>query len=394
LCARLADATVATVGAKNSDTEVAVARQPSGTGSAEESSDAPAEGLDSGAEVVDEGNVIDDEIDDELDGDEAADDEGDESAGRADTTDALWTEVRMQPVEIALPAGVGYTLRAYRLSTDVRPPDLTDREDDYPTRSSASPFDDDLDDRDALSGIDEDELTAQALAAGRERPDGDGVDGDARDRHRTDDEDGDEESEESEDAEESDDLDDEADSEDAESEDAEDAEDAAVDEEPEEVPVFLSKSGRLLLFRSPEGLVEFVRSGTDNELTQLDTWEELAERLEADDVIPLDEDRYELDLVVENLRGGHDVWDAPLIIQAGEVARDVGYALRIQPVMDALSTGSPLDDMDEGLRTLEEGGFGSFFARRKLRKIDAQTTAALGWRTIIGKISAVVDWRN
>jgi hypothetical protein len=382
LCARLAGATVASVGAQSSDTEVAVARQPSGTGSAEESSDALADGLDSGAEVVDEGNVVDDEIDDELDGDEAAEDESDDdAAGRTDATDALWAEVRMQPVEIALPAGVGYTLRAYRLSTDVRPPDLADREDDFPTRTSTSPFDDELDDREALSDIDEDELTAQALAAGREQSDDDEADdGDARGRHRADDEDG---------SDEPDGSDDEVDT-----EDAEESEDAAVEEEPEEVPVFLSKGGRLLLFRSPDGLVEFVRSGTDNELTQLDTWDELVERLDADDVIPLDEDRYELDLVVENLRGGHDVWDAPLIIQAGEVARDIGYALRIQPVMDALSPGSPLDDMDEGLRTVEEGGFGSFFARRKLRKIDAQTTAALGWRTIIGKISAVVDWRN
>jgi hypothetical protein len=383
LCARLAGATVATVGAQNSDTEVAVARQPSGTGSAEESSDAPAEGLDSGAEVVDEGNVVDDEIDDELDGDEAADDdESDEAAGRSEATDALWADVRIQPVEIALPAGIGYTLRAYRLSTEVRPPDVGDREDDFPTRSTASPFDDELDEREALSDIDEDELTAQALAAGREQSDSDDVDGDARGRHRADDEDG------------SDELDDEAGTEDADAEESEESEDSVADEEPEEVPVFLSERGRLLLFRSPDGLVEFVRSGTDNELTQLDTWDDLVERLEADDVIPLDEDRYELDLVVENLRGGHDVWDAPLIIQAGELARDVGYALRIQAVMTALSSGSPLDDMDEGLRTVEEGGFGSFFARRKLRKIDAQTTAALGWRTIIGKISAVVDWRN
>ena len=46
------------------------------------------------------------------------------------------------------------------------------------------------------------------------------------------------------------------------------------------------------------------------------------------------------------------------------------------------------------LRTVEEGGIKAFMARRRLRKIGAQTTAALGWRTIIGKISAAVDWRN
>jgi hypothetical protein len=395
LCARLAGATVAAVGAQSSDTEVAVARQPSGTGSAEESSDAPAEGLDSGAEVVDEGNVVNDEIDDELDGDQADEetDEADEAAGRSDATDSLWADVRMQPVEIALPSGVGYTLRAYRPSTEVRPPDVSDREDDFPTRSTASPFDEELDEREALSDIDEDELTAQALAAGREQADG------ARDRPENDSKELDDEAEVADDEAEVD-ATEAAEAETAEAEDAgdvEEAEDEAEDEageEPEEVPLFLAERGQLLLFRSPEGLVEYIRSGADHELTQLDTWDDLADRVEADDVVPLDEDRYELDLVVENLRGGHDVWDAPLIIQAGEVARDLGYALRIQAVMTALSPGSPLDDMDEGLRVVEAGGFGSFFARRKLRKIDAQTTAALGWRTIIGKISAVVDWRN
>jgi hypothetical protein len=59
----------------------------------------------------------------------------------------------------------------------------------------------------------------------------------------------------------------------------------------------------------------------------------------------------------------------------------------------ALSPGSPLDDLDEALRTSENGGVRGFMARRRMRKIGIQQ-AALGWRTIIGKISAVVDWRN
>ena len=55
--------------------------------------------------------------------------------------------------------------------------------------------------------------------------------------------------------------------------------------------------------------------------------------------------------------------------------------------------GSPLDDLDEALRSAAAGGVGSFFGRRRLRKIGAQQ-ATLGWRTIIGKISAAVDWRG
>jgi hypothetical protein len=309
------------------------------------------------------------------------DDEGDDinapATGRSVATDALWTDVRVQPIEIALPSGVGYTLRAYRLSTEVREPEIGDREDDFPARSTTQVRTDDEDEAD-LGEIDEDELAAQALAAGEQSG-----------RHRAGDEAG------------ADDRD-EADVDEIDGErggDAEEVLDTTEGEteeaaEPEDVPVFLAEDGKLLLFRSPEGLVEYVRSGADHALTQLDTWEELRERIEPEDIVPLDEDRYELDLVVENLRGGHDVWDAALIIQAGEIARDVAFALRLQSVMTALSPTSPLDDLDEGLRTVEAGGFGSFFARRRLRKIDPQTTAALSWRTVIGKISAVVDWRN
>jgi hypothetical protein len=351
-----------------------VARQPSETGSAEDSEAALEElGLD--AEVEDE------------------DIDGDDDAARSAASDALWTDVRVQPIEVSLTSGTGFTLRAYRLSTEVREPDLGDREDDFPSLR-AVPDDVELDEEE-LPEIDEDELTAQALAAGK---DGEpAVEGRTDARHRTDD-DGDD--------------DDKADGGDADREpvvteepevaavdaeaDVDDADEAEAEEhvEPEEVPVFLSEGGKLLLFRSPEGLVEYVRGEHDHELAQLDSWAELRERIEPEDIVPLDEDRYELDLVVENLRGGHDAMDPELIIQAGEAARDIGFALRLQSVINALAPGSPLDDLDEGLRAVEAGGFGSFFARRRVRKIEAQTTAALGWRTIIGKISAVVDWRD
>jgi hypothetical protein len=96
---------------------------------------------------------------------------------------------------------------------------------------------------------------------------------------------------------------------------------------------------------------------------------------------------------VENLRGGHDTWDPNLLIEAGEVARDLAYALRMPALLDMLSPGSSLDDLDEALRKSVDGGVGGFLGRRRLKKIGAQT-ASLGWRTIIGKISAAVDWRD
>jgi len=134
-----------------------------------------------------------------------------------------------------------------------------------------------------------------------------------------------------------------------------DEEEAAAAAEPEEVPVFLGRAGRVYLFRSPEGLVDFVKSGAVHDLSQLDTWSELAGKLSADDVVPLPDDTYELDLVVDNLRGSRETWDANLLIQAGEVARDLGYALRIEPVIAHDPTnGSALASGAKALAVLGE----------------------------------------
>jgi hypothetical protein len=319
-----------------------------------------------------EENLEADEPEEDEPEEEEVEEEGAEE--RSAETDAFWEDVRIDPVEIALPRGVGYTLRAYRPENEITPTDVSEREADaFPERHrSVRAF---AGDEKALDDYDDDE--DEELPRGRRRDDedeDDDVDADLVDEdtlgpEETDDEDEDEDDE---------DEDDEADS------------DAAAEAG---VPLFLGSRGRLYLFRSPEGLVEFVRSGAEHDLSQLATWPEVVERITPEDVVPLPEDRYELDLVVENLRAGYDAWDPELLIQAGEIARDLGYALRLRSVQDSLAPGSPLDDLDEVMRAAAGGGFGAFFARRKLKKIGAEA-APLSWRTIIGKISAAVDWRD
>ncbi|MFU8870719.1 DNA primase [Micromonospora sp. SL4-19] len=298
----------------------------------------------------------------------AAEDEVEVDRSTADRS--LWEELRIDPVEIALPAGTGFTLRAYRPARELTPTDVAERdqEDPFLARRQVVESEDDeevviLDEEfAALSAEEEDE---DERPKGRKRRGAEAADEDLEQ-----DEDEDEDASEDEDEDEAD----------------EDAGD-------EEVPAFLTHRGKLLLFKTPESLVSFVRSGAPNDLSQLDSWSELSERVEPGDIAPLDEDAYELDLVVENLRGGHDAWDPTLLIEAGEIARDLAYALRLPGVLDMLSAGSSLDDLDEALRATVNGGIGGFLGRRRLRKIGAQT-ASLGWRTIVGKISAVVDWRD
>ncbi|RAO18921.1 hypothetical protein ONO23_02329 [Micromonospora noduli] len=280
--------------------------------------------------------------------------EPDETERASASTDrSLWDELRIDPVEIALPAGTGFTLRAYRPASSLTPTDVTERDQDDPFLARRQAIEEEEDDETVVIL---DEELAQEFA------DEDDESTRRRDTAATE-------------------TDDESD-------------EAVTDEaDDEEVPVFLSHRGKLLLFKTPESLVSFIRSGAPNDLSQLDSWNELSERVEPADIAPLDEDTYELDLVVENLRGGHDTWDSTLLIEAGEAARDLSYALRLPAVLDMLSAGSSLDDLDEALRGTANGGIGAFMARRRLKKIGAQT-ASLGWRTIVGKISAVVDWRD
>ena len=278
----------------------------------------------------------------------------------------LWDEVRISPIEIAMPGGVGLTLRAYRLASELTPTEAqVDEDDPFDARERAA----------AARAAEEegaivDDEFAALVAEGDTSPKSERK----SDRTVT--------TEDGEEVEEPDPAD-----------FADEPAEAEAEEEDEEVPVFLSHRGRLLTFKTPESLVSFIRSGAPHDLAQLDTWATLADQVQSSDVDPTPDDRYELDLVVENLRGGHDTWDLPLLIAAGEVARDLGFGLRLKPVILALSPGSPLDDLDESLRSAENGGMGGFFGRRRLRKIGAQQ-ASLGWRSIIGKISAAVDWRD
>ena len=121
----------------------------------------------------------------------------------------------------------------------------------------------------------------------------------------------------------------------------------------------------------------------------MDTWSQLRERLTADDIVPDPADKYELDLVVENLRGGADSLDYGLLIQAGEAARDLAYATRLEAVISALAPGTPLDDLDEAIRAADaSGGIRGFMAKRKLRKIvttDRFGLANDNWQDLIGR---------
>lgn len=284
-----------------------------------------------GAETVDTEDAASDDADDgdadDLAGDGDDETSQDDGGDRSDRVVEYWAALGIAPVEVSFPrGGTGLTLRQYRIAPEVEPAEEPDAATDQVDTPDDDPYagPDDVDFDDDEED-DDDEVEAPAAKAGV----------------------------------------------------------APGDEE----AFFLATDGVLHLFRSPASLVEFVQSNTDNDLAGSENWDELVTTLTPELLVPDDEDRYELDLVVENLRGGHDVWEPDLIVGAGEFARDVAYALGLSEVRAVLAAGSPLDDLDEALRAK------GFFARRKRKKVGAEQ-AALGWRSIIGRISSSVEWHD
>jgi hypothetical protein len=263
---------------------------------------------------------------------------------RSAETDKLWNETSVDPVELHLGKDSGFTLRAYRMS-------------------------------DTLPG---------AKTAPEPEPDEEEDVEEPRGKHR----DADDAEPEDEDAPEPD----AADFADEEEEAADDDEDA-LDAEPEEVPVFLTRKGKLLVFREAEALVEYVKANDDHDLAAIEEYAELQERLTAADIACDEDDIYELDLVVANLRGGQEGWEPELLIKAAEVGRDLGYALKNDSIIASLAPGSPLDDLDETFRVVVDGGMRGRFAKRRLKRSDSQQ-AAIAWRGVIAKINDHVEWRG
>lgn len=151
-------------------------------------------------------------------------------------------------------------------------------------------------------------------------------------------------------------------------------------------PVFLGRNGVVFAFRTTDGLVAFLRSGAEHDLADLEGWDEVAAAADID-VTPDEMGIYQLDLVVENLRAGPDSWDYELLVLAGEGARDVAKYAELDEVLVALAPGSPLDSLDDLMRD------GGFRARRKLKSRDGDA-AAIGWRSVIGRLAPVIDFRD
>lgn len=161
---------------------------------------------------------------------------------------------------------------------------------------------------------------------------------------------------------------------------------------------FLSHSGRLLLFRTGEGLAQFVREESDHDLAGPPGWRERVgdrARVAASATGAIAEGTvvsYELDLVPTNLAGSPDEWIADLLLPARDLMAELAGALDLRRIQASLADGEYLDRFDDALReTVNAGRFSG--ARRRLRTFESSRLVTQ-WRQLIRWLDQAVDWRD
>lgn len=164
------------------------------------------------------------------------------------------------------------------------------------------------------------------------------------------------------------------------------------------VASFLSRGGRLLLFRTAEGLARFVREESGHDLADPSGWREdtaARDRVAAAVLAAVAGGTtisYELDLVPTNLAGTSDEWIADLLLPARDVMAELAGALNLPRIRASLADGEYLDRFDDALRvSLHAGRFSG--ARRRLRSFESSRLTTQ-WRQLIRWLEQAVEWRD
>ncbi|MEU0558483.1 Hsp70 family protein [Dactylosporangium sp. NPDC006015] len=161
--------------------------------------------------------------------------------------------------------------------------------------------------------------------------------------------------------------------------------------EPERT-VFLARAGGPLLFRSVEGLTEYLLDDDTHELAAVPGWDAARDRFVTLVGHPGDEDVIDLDLVQYNLGHPPQQWLPDLLIGARDVAVELADAFDLHDIGALLAPGTLLDTVDDLLRTADQP-FTARSTRRRLATVDADTVRAT-WHAIAARLDGVAAWSD
>ncbi|MFF5227340.1 Hsp70 family protein [Dactylosporangium sp. NPDC000521] len=161
--------------------------------------------------------------------------------------------------------------------------------------------------------------------------------------------------------------------------------------EPERT-VFLARAGGPLLFRSVEGLTEYLLTDDTHELAAVPGWDAARERFVTLVSHPGDEDLIDLDLVQYNLGFPPQQWLPDLLIGARDVAVELAEEFDLHDISALLAPGTLLDTVDDLLRAADQP-FTARSSRRRLATVDADTVRST-WHAIATRLDGVAAWSD
>lgn len=150
---------------------------------------------------------------------------------------------------------------------------------------------------------------------------------------------------------------------------------------------FLGADLTVDLFRSEDGLVDFVEQGEPHDLAELSTWGQVVEA----DAAPIaaEEDTYDLSGVAAMLDGTGPGWDLGDLVQAADGALDLAEYCHLERVTDLLAPGTALGDAVADVE--DDGAIDGDTGRPEPEDL---ALLAEQWNEVVAEISSCLRWHD
>jgi actin-like ATPase involved in cell morphogenesis len=152
--------------------------------------------------------------------------------------------------------------------------------------------------------------------------------------------------------------------------------------------LFLSRSGRLLVFGELRDLIRFVKISDDHDLASLTDWRLVVDTLDVPSAQRHLAQAQELARIAADIEADIRAWSADLFVAARDLAVELVNALSLAEVRDLLAEESPLDILDEAMR--EHVGRESTWWRGHLMLRAEVAQIRRLWRRVVAAIEEAV----
>jgi hypothetical protein len=154
----------------------------------------------------------------------------------------------------------------------------------------------------------------------------------------------------------------------------------------DDVPLFLSRGGEILVFSSAEGLENYIADPkVRHRLSDLNFWPEIRDAVAGGDaaVVAGSENTYVLDGLAEQIAAGPETVDSAQLDLAVELLTDAAEARSDEETVEALSSASPLGNLIGSLTDSDPD---------RMAPAPPYDDEAAAWTVLVDRFAATLEW--